>query len=219
MLDLDRVARNPKAQLGELKMTVAQFFRINGGTTQLRGVTPDIPFPAFADPADSGESSFDNALPWVQIKPADYSPAGNLQGLLPILSALHETRVKQDKGFQYLQEDIAELKQQREKKTLSLNEAERRAERDTREAREKAREAATASAAGTPKKRSGRQDDGLQPGERNLTDELAAEKARKSEKDILLDEAVHIVSDAAGVLKSNSLLADQVSPRARVMAN
>ncbi len=219
LLDLDGVAKTGKAQLGELKMTVAQFFRINGGTTQLRGVTPDIPFPAIADPEDSGEASFDNALPWVQIKAADYSPAGNLKALLPILSAMHEARVKQDKGFQYLEEDIAEVKRQRAKSTLSLNEAERRAERDTREAREKAREAATASTAATPKKRSARQDDGLQPGERNLADELAAEKARKADKDILLDEAVHILSDAAGVLKSNALLADQVNPHARALSN
>ena len=42
VVDLDEEARNPKPEFGELKMTVAQFFRINGGTTQLRGVTPDI---------------------------------------------------------------------------------------------------------------------------------------------------------------------------------
>ena len=50
-------------------MTVAQFFRINGGTTQLRGVTPDILFPSAVDEESFGESSYDNALPWTQIKP------------------------------------------------------------------------------------------------------------------------------------------------------
>src|ERR1019366_4099751 len=107
MLNLDRVAKNSKPQFGELKMTVAQFFRINGGTTQLRGVKPDILFPAVSDAESFGESSFDNALPWVQVKAADYSPAGDLKGRLPILLALHGARVKKDKDYQYLQEDIA----------------------------------------------------------------------------------------------------------------
>ena len=122
-------------------MTVAQFFRINGGTTQLRGVTPDIPLPAVSDAEEFGESSFDNALPWTQVKAADYSPAGDLKGLLPLLLTLHEARVSKDKDFRYLQEDIAESKLQRKKNLISLNEAERRKERDAQEARLKSREA------------------------------------------------------------------------------
>src|SRR6185295_13567373 len=82
VIDLDRVAKNSKPEFGELKMTIAQFFRINGGTTQLRGVTPDIVFPSVFDAEAFGESSFDNALPWTQIKAANYSPAGDLKGLL-----------------------------------------------------------------------------------------------------------------------------------------
>jgi len=96
VVDLDRIAKNSKPQYGELKMTVAQFFRINGGTTQLRGVTPDILFPAVSDAESFGESSFANALPWTQIKPADYVQAGDLKGLLPVLLALHDARVKND---------------------------------------------------------------------------------------------------------------------------
>ncbi len=78
IVDLDQLARNGKPKFGELKMTVSQFFRINGGTTQLRGVTPDISFPGFSDVENFGESSYDNALPWVKIKEADYKPAGDL---------------------------------------------------------------------------------------------------------------------------------------------
>ncbi|MFH1602450.1 MAG: carboxy terminal-processing peptidase, partial [Pseudomonadota bacterium] len=140
MVDLDRVAKNDKPQFGELKMTVAQFFRISGGTTQLRGVTPDILFPAVSDAESFGESSFDNALPWTQIGAAEYSPAGDVKGVLPMLLALHEERVKKDKDFQYLQEDIAESRLQRKKNLVSLNEAERRRERDAREARLASRE-------------------------------------------------------------------------------
>src|SRR5262245_1268512 len=121
-------------------MTVAQFFRINGGTTQLRGVTPDIVFPTVSDAENFGESSFDNALPWTQIQAADYAPAGDLKGLIPILSTMHQARTKKDKDFQYLQEDIAELRVQRAKNLISLNENERRKERDAQEARLRLRE-------------------------------------------------------------------------------
>jgi carboxyl-terminal processing protease len=208
-------------------MTVAQFFRINGGTTQLRGVKPDILFPAVSDAENFGESSFDNALPWAQIKAADYSPTGDLKGLLPILVTLHEARVKMDKDFQYLQEDIAEFKLQRKKNLVSLNEAERRKERDAQEARLKSRESRrdTGNSAHedvvgkepAPGKGSALRDDGLQADERNLANELAAEKVRKNGKDVLLNEAVHILSDEVVVLKTGARLAARVKPGSLLM--
>ncbi|HUX24391.1 MAG TPA: carboxy terminal-processing peptidase [Burkholderiales bacterium] len=220
MVDLDHIAKNSKPEFGELKMTIAQFFRVNGGTTQLRGVTPDILFPAVSDPEDFGESSFDNALPWAQIKPADYTPAGQLKDVIPILAAMHEARVKKDKDFQYLQQDIAELKLERKKDLVSLNETVRRKERDAQEARLRLREARAGSGAhphALGKKPAAEadaalQDDGLQTDERNLTNELAAEKMQKDAKDVLLDEAVHIVSDEVAVLKSDARLAVRVKP-------
>ena len=210
VIDLDQVAKNNKPQFGELKMTVAQFFRINGGTTQLRGVTPDIALPSAIDEEAFGESSFDNALPWTQIKAANYSPAGDLKGLLPVLQALHDSRVKKDKDFQYLQEDINEAKARRKKNMISLNEAERRKQLAADEARLAARETrkdASKDAAGkegSAEKSAALRDDGLQPGERKLATELAAEKARKDAKDILLDEAVNILGDEVAVVKTGS---------------
>ena len=230
MIDLDRVARNSKPQFGELKMTVAQFFRINGGTTQLRGVTPDILFPAVSDAENFGESSFDNALPWTQIKAADYAPAGDLKGLLPILLTLHEARVKKDKDFQYLQEDIAEfkLRAQEEPGVAERSRAAQGTRRPggaackSRESRKDTGKGAREIAAGKDPasvKSSATRDDGLQAGERNLTIELAAEKARKNAKDVLLNEAVHILSDEAGVLKTGARLAARVKPGAVLMPN
>ena len=229
MVDLDRVAKNRMPEFGTLKMTVAQFFRINGGTTQLRGVTPDILFPTVADAENSGESSFDNALPWVQIKAADYAPAGDLRGLLPLLLARHEARVKKDSDFQYLQDDIAEFKLQRQKNLISLNETVRRKERDAQEERLKLRESRRDADRGSlqnaidkaaaPATGGARQDDGLQADERNLANELAAEKARKNAKDVLLNEAVHILGDEVGILKTNASLAAQVRPGSLLMPN
>ena len=229
MVDLDRVAKNRMPEFGTLKMTVAQFFRINGGTTQLRGVTPDILFPTVADAENSGESSFDNALPWVQIKAADYAPAGDLRGLLPLLLARHEARVKKDSDFQYLQDDIAEFKLQRQKNLISLNETVRRKERDAQEERLKLRESRRDAGrdslenaidkAAAPATGGARQDDGLQADERNLANELAAEKARKNANDVLLNEAVHILGDEVGILKTNASLAAQVRPGSLLMPN
>lgn len=206
MIDLDRVAKNSKPQLGELKLTVAQFFRINGGTTQLRGVTPDILFPPTSGAEDFGESSFDNALPWTQIKAADYVPEGDLKGLLPILSTLHDARVKKDRGFQYLQEDLALSRLERDKNLVSLNEAERRKERDAQETRLRSREdRKDVSAQNASVGSNARPDDGLQPGERNFANELAAEKTRKSAEDFVLSEAANILGDAMATLKTSAL--------------
>lgn len=188
LVDLDRVANNAKPVLGELKMTVAQFFRVNGGTTQLKGVTPDIRFPSAFAADEFGETSFDNALPWREIAPAPYQPVGSLQDILPELQRRHEARTRDDKSFRELQEDVAEVVRIKEMRSLSLVEAERKKEKEAREARLKARKGEDAEALS---------DDGLQSGERSLKAELASEKALKDRKDFLLEETARIVADAA----------------------
>ncbi|MDO9191923.1 MAG: carboxy terminal-processing peptidase, partial [Undibacterium sp.] len=220
MVNLDQIARSEKPKFGELKMTVAQFFRVNGGTTQLRGVTPDLAFPTFSDPDNFGESSYDNALPWVQIKAAEYQTVGDMKDLLPLLQVRHEMRISKDKEFQFLLDDIKEFNVQRDKKLISLNEAERRKERDTRETKTKDREKMRLENKLTSNDKTGKadkvvekpvsQDDGLQANERSLSSELAAEKARKDAKDILLDEAAHILGDSVDLVKSNRKLAERV---------
>lgn len=228
-----------KSRYGELKMTIAQFFRINGGTTQLRGVTPDIKMPVTSDPEGFGESSYDNALPWVAIKPLQFTPSGNLKPLIAPLQKRHETRIAKDKDFQYLQEDMAELRKLRKENVISLNEAVRRKERDALEAKAKQREArqlalraavtddpaevsdakdarsklaAPAKAAKAATTKPNRQDDGLQADERNLASELAAEKAAKDAKDVMLQEAANILSDEVEMLKGDTRMAARLMP-------
>jgi carboxyl-terminal processing protease len=226
LINLDHIARNDKQKFGELKMTIAQFFRINGGTTQLRGVVPDIGFPSLSDAESFGEASFDNALPWTKIKAADFVPAGDLTDLLPLLKIRHEARIAKDKDFQYLQEDIAKLKLLRKTSTISLNEAERRKEAEAQEAQAKLREKESDTAqnrkiakkdGAAAKKSAAFQDDGLQSNERNLTVELAAEKAQKNVKDVLLNEAVHILGDEVELLKVDTRLAARVMPGASLV--
>ena len=206
VINLDQIAENNKAGLGELKFTTAQFFRINGGTTQLRGVTPDISFPTATTATDFGEASFDNALPWRQIKAVDYAAASDLRALQPTLLTRHDARVKNT--FQCLEDDIAEFESQRKRNLISLNEAERRQQRDIREARLASCGAKTGAGKGTGEdlltqnvaKDPMLQDDGLQPNERSLAAERADEHARKSARDTLLEEAVNILGDEASLL-------------------
>lgn len=214
LVSLDRVAKNAKPQFGELKMTIAQFFRINGGTTQLHGVQPDIAFNAVSDMQRVGESSFPNALPWVQIKALEYAPVADLKSIRPALLARHEARVNADKDFRRLQERVAEAKMQREKNLVSLNEVTRRKEMAAQEAR-LARDAQD----GAPGAENPLRDDGLQYGERKLAKELAAEKERKSVKDVLLNEAVRILADAAAILPASVGLAAIVKPAAALLPN
>ena len=210
MINLDRFAKNEKPQLGEIKLTIAQFFRINGGTTQLRGVTPDVSFPGILETGDYGESSFENALPWTQIPATSFSPRGSVQDELPILIAQHKARIKGEKDFQYLQEDIAEFNLKRKLNELSLNEGARRKEKEAQEAKLAARKPATKTsdaAANAKNNNDGNKDDGLQAGERDLRAELAAEKARKNDKDVLLIEAAHILGNAVDLRKPGVNLA------------
>ncbi|MDZ4254496.1 MAG: carboxy terminal-processing peptidase [Sulfuritalea sp.] len=197
MINLDDVARNDQQKFGELKLTVAQFFRINGEATQLRGVKPDITLPTMTDAESFGEASFGNALPWIQVKALDYAPAGDVKSRLPDLLKRHEVRVASDKEFRFLQEDIAELNLQRKKQRVSLNEAERRKDRDVQEARLASRDTQDAG----PKKKKPVRDDGLQAGERDLAKDLADEKANDKAKDVLLQEAARILGDEADLFK------------------
>jgi carboxyl-terminal processing protease len=214
--DLDRIAKNDKPEFGAIKMTIAQFFRINGGTTQLRGVTPDINLPSMTNTEEFGESSYDNALPWTQIKAADYTREGDLASIVPMLIASHDKRVSHDKDFKYLQEDIAEVNKLRRKNLISLNEADRRKEREAQEAREKSREknkgAKGSDKASTAARNHALQDDGMLSGERDLSADQAIEDANKNAKDILLNEAAHVLSDEARLLKDNPRLAASITP-------
>jgi carboxyl-terminal processing protease len=144
LVDLDDVAHNEKPAFGEVKMTIAQFFRINGGSTQLRGVTPDISFPLTVDAKDFGESSYDNALPWTSIAPARYTPVADLKPILPQLVERHDARVADNVGWKNFEADLADARALRAEKTISLNEDVRRKERDEQEAKRKARELAAA---------------------------------------------------------------------------
>jgi carboxyl-terminal processing protease len=207
MASLDRIAKNPTPVYGELKMTIAQFFRVNGGTTQLRGVTPDVVYPQTGDDTRFGESSYDNALPWTRIKAADHAPVGDVATQLPRLRSWHETRIRNDRDFQNLQEDLAKAQQLRKSNVISLNEEVRRKERIASEKRLADMLGTAGTGAG-----SALADDGLQFNERKLDKDLAEEKTRDTLADALLDEAVSILSDSAALKDGQSRTAASALP-------
>ncbi|WP_049621570.1 carboxy terminal-processing peptidase [Frateuria defendens] len=218
LVDLDRFAQGgdgEKPQLGELKMTIAEFFRINGGSTQMKGVTPDIGFPKNGDEKDFGESSYDNALPWTQIAPAQYQPVANLKAYLPQLETRHEARVATAPGWKLMLDELAQYRTMRDKTSISLNLAQRQAERkqlDALQAEFRARHKAIDGTNGDGDDNDAQLDDGLNANERSLKDELKQEKDAKNARDPQLQETAHILFDAIGLIKADPKLAAEVLP-------
>jgi len=211
LIDLDRVPHPEREHYGQVKLTVAEFFRINGGSTQHKGVVPDLAFPASLDGKDYGESTYDNALPYTEIKSADYRPLSHFASMLPQLVLMHDARTKTDREYQWWMQDYTEFREQADKKTLSLNLAERTAERDRNEAKRKQRDAERKKA-GIDVPDDERADDGLQADERNIADEAKREKAAKERISPLQREAAAILGDAIDLLGADTKLAQQVLP-------
>jgi carboxyl-terminal processing protease len=120
--------------LGSVQYTIAKFYRINGGSTQHKGVIPDIQFPTAIDPAEWGESKEEYALPWDSINAARYESLHDINSVIPVLREKHHARVNAEAEFQFLLHDIAEYKQQANERIVSLNEGKRVAERDKNKA-------------------------------------------------------------------------------------
>ncbi len=120
-----------KEPLGDLKLTIAKFYRITGSSTQLRGITPDILFPSIYRDGEVGEEAEPNAMAWSAIQPVPFSPYGSInEKLLAELRKRHEHRLKTDEELKAYANEIAELKQRRANHIVSLHEAVRKAERD-----------------------------------------------------------------------------------------
>lgn len=117
-----------KDPLGYIQYTIQKFYRINGGSTQLKGVDADIKFPEIINAAKTGESFEDNALPWDKIPAASYQEAGHARDAVETLTQKHEERVAKNPEFIVVNEDIAIRKDRDERKFMSLNLAERKKE-------------------------------------------------------------------------------------------
>ncbi len=129
IVDLNRFSRS-RNDYGRLKTTIAQFFRINGGSNQHKGVIPDIIYPTADFSTDHGERSLENALPWDEIKPARFVPAQAPIDRYETAKREHENRIQSDKLFQLLMEEQRLIYEINDKKVTSLQEAKRKTERE-----------------------------------------------------------------------------------------
>ena len=93
---------------GALKVTIAQFYRVSGWSTQNRGVETSLVLPSLNNARDIGESTLDNALPWRSIDQVSYRVSGNLKKVLPKLKQLSENRIANSEFFQKVKEDVQE---------------------------------------------------------------------------------------------------------------
>ncbi|MEF3083629.1 carboxy terminal-processing peptidase [Luteimonas sp. SMYT11W] len=213
LVDLDRWPANETKRFGQVKLTIAQFFLPGGSSTQNKGVEPDIHFPVTVDATEFGESTYDNALPWTRIAAVPHTQYGDFAPLLPRLEQLHETRVATDKEFVWWAEDIAEFRAEREKKFVSLNEAERRAERDRQtEKRQVRQEERRALGLELDPLAEDSDDDGLQANERAIAQQNRLEKAAEERPDPLLRESAAILADAVRLLNADRDLSATVLP-------
>ncbi|HFQ5191410.1 TPA: carboxy terminal-processing peptidase, partial [Vibrio vulnificus] len=115
-------------EIGYVQYTIQKFYRIDGGSTQNKGVVPDIPFPTAIDPEETGESVEDNALPWDSIEKADYQVLQRNDSLIEQLRVKHDERIANELEFKFIAEDIAKYKAEKDDNTLSLNEKVRKQE-------------------------------------------------------------------------------------------
>ncbi|HVR81339.1 MAG TPA: carboxy terminal-processing peptidase [Luteimonas sp.] len=213
LVDLDRWPANETARFGQVKLTIAQFFLPGGSSTQNKGVVPDIAFPVTVDASEFGESTYDNALPWTRIAAVPHTRYGNFTPMLASLDALHDARIAKNKEFQWRSEDVAEFRTEQAKKYVSLNEAERRAERDKQDAKRQQRQAERKTLGlDLDPLADDSADDGLQAGERNIVADAARQKAAEDRPDPLLRESATILADATALLASDQKLTAQVLP-------
>lgn len=130
--------------LGALKLTINQFYRVNGDSTQNLGVPSDVALPSLLDNMDLGEAFLDNAMPFGQIDAVGHERLGRVSPEL--VSALREhsrKRVAANADFQKTEKDVERFLARKQKKAMSLNEDELRKERveEEQKAKEKAESA------------------------------------------------------------------------------
>lgn len=121
-LELDDIARgfDDVKPLGAIKMTIQKFYRINGGATQLKGVTPDVLLPDQYAYMDVGERDLDNPMPWTEIAGTPFTPV-NSEALFKQLAQTSKTRIGTDSTFTKMDEYAKKLKEQRNKTLIPLD--------------------------------------------------------------------------------------------------
>ena len=181
---------------GELKLTLAKFYRVSGQSTQHQGVLPDIDYPSIIDTKEIGESALPEAMPWDTIKAAIKPAVDPFKPYISQLQSEHDVRTAKDAEFVFIRDKLALAQKLMAEKTVSLNEVERRAQHADIEAKQLAMENIRRKAKGEePLKELKKEDE----------DAIAAEDDKtKPEDDAYLSETGRILLD---YLKLNTAVA------------
>lgn len=171
---------------GELKLTLAKFYRVSGQSTQHQGVIPDINYPSIVDDKEIGESALPDSMPWDTIKPVLKAQADPFKPFLDQLRTRHDARTEHNADFVYARERLALAQELMKEKTVSLNEAKRRAQQTSIENRQLAMENALRKSKGQePLKELKKEDENALP----------EEDKTKPQDDAYLTESGHILID------------------------
>ncbi|WPN56345.1 carboxy terminal-processing peptidase [Pseudomonas sp. P9_31] len=181
---------------GELKLTLAKFYRVSGQSTQHQGVLPDIDYPSIIDTKEIGESALPEAMPWDTIRAAIKPALDPFKPYITQLKSEHDVRSAKDAEFVFIRDKLALAQKLMTEKTVSLNEADRRAQHADIEAKQLAMENIRRKAKGEePLKELKKEDE----------DAIAAESDKtKPEDDAYLSETGRILLD---YLKLNTAVA------------
>lgn len=164
------------SELGSLKVTTAGFYRIEGGSTQLKGVEPDVILPSLFDALEIGEEYLPNALPWSQVRAAWFRPWYHpVQSFVPELQQRSARRIEANEKFQPYLARRDRIRRRMETPEVSLNLAERISQIRSEREMEK------------------------------LQEELA-EDSREKKDDLILDEAIQILTDMVELLSGRTLV-------------
>jgi carboxyl-terminal processing protease len=178
--------RNDKPALGTLKVTTATFYRIDGASTQLRGVVPDIVIPSVLDVLEIGEEHLPHALPWTKVFPSLYRRTGELDDVLPTLKDRSAKRLKEEPRYKAHVDFVNRMTERHRSREISLNLDERLAM--AQEEREM----------------------------QKLLDELESPEADADAKkgDVMLTEALQVLTDWINLRRQNDemIAADRLVP-------
>jgi carboxyl-terminal processing protease len=192
---------------GQLKLTQAKFYRVSGDSTQHQGVIPDILFPSLFDKEKIGESALDEALAWDTIRPAGYQSKRDFQQWLPVLRENHQNRIETNPDFIYLHNQKDLMTELRQRTDITLNEKQRKQEREDNEKQRLAIENKRRKAKGmellTELKSSEKkkENDKSKEGEKKESEDKEEDK---KEPDALLLETGKILSDLMSLSKSSA---------------
>lgn len=195
--------------VGQIKITTASFYRIAGGSTQLRGVEPDIVIPSPLETMDIGEETLPNALPWTQVAAAYYKPATELSQIIDELEQRSKLRLTNSGKYATYTNLLGQIAERQRAPTITLNLDTRlklaESERDLRKAiDEESEDSSIATAHEPPKVEAGDTDN-----EKQIAD---AETPEKKRTDFVLTESLQVLCDWLSLEENKSTLGATTTP-------